>query len=120
MFDRIEPAEAQLRVQAGAALIDGGIGAAHDEIGLVVGDIEFVAHHLPEGRSGALAAICFADVEGGGVVGMNRDPRIQLTVVGVRIRTRCRWRGGLRVRFRSQMADADHENACALQEIPAR
>ena len=73
---------------ARSALIDGDVGAAHDAGGLVVGDVQFVGHHLPEGGAGALAAVRLADVEGRGVVLVNDDPRIELSEVGVGIRTR--------------------------------
>ena len=53
---------------ARSALVDGDVGAAHDAGGLVVGDVQFIGHHLPEGRAGALAAVRLADVEGRGVV----------------------------------------------------
>ena len=64
---------------ARSALIDGDVGAAHDEVVFVVCDVQFIGHHLPEGRSGALAAVRLADVEGRRAVLMNDDPRIELS-----------------------------------------
>ena len=83
-LDRIRPAR--------SALIDRDVGAAHDAAGLVVRDVELVGHHLAEGGAGALAAVGLADVEGGGVVFVNDDPRIELTEVGVGIGSRARLR----------------------------
>ena len=45
---------------------------------LVVGDIELVGHHLPKCRSRALTTVRLSHVERRCVVGMNRDPRIEL------------------------------------------
>ena len=72
---------------ARAALVRRGIGAAHDEARLRVRHVELVAHHLPERRARALAAIRFADEEGGGVVRVNHDPRVKRKKIGVGVRT---------------------------------
>ena len=78
-----------------AALVRRDIRAAHDEAGLVVGDIQFVAHHLPERSARTLAAIGLADEERRSVVGMNHDPGVELQEVGIGIRagSSCRCRG---------------------------
>ena len=111
------------RRTAGAALIDGDVRAAHDAGGLVVGDVQFIGHHLPEGRSGALAAVRLADVKGRGVVLMDDDPRIELPEVGVGIRTRARPRRFGRPpaceRAGAGGAEAHDQQARALEEVPA-
>ena len=72
---------------ARSSLIGSDVGDTHDETRLVVGDVELVAHHLPECRAGALAAVRLADEERSGVVGMDHDPGVELPEIGVRIRT---------------------------------
>ena len=71
-----------------AALVGRDVRAAHDEARLVVSDVELVAHHLPERRARALAAIGLADEERGRVVRMDQDPRVELAKVAVGIRAR--------------------------------
>jgi hypothetical protein len=71
---------------AGAALVRRGVGASHDQAGLAIGDIEFIAHHLPERGARALAAIGLADKKRRAVVGMDDDPSVELPEVGVGIR----------------------------------
>ena len=114
---------------AGTALVDRDIRAAHDAGGLGEGEVQFVGHDLPEGRSRALAAIRFADVERRGIVLMNHDPRIDLAEVGVGIRTGAgAWAaaGGLSFRFRherrsrARSAEGHGEHACVPEEVPAR
>ena len=91
--------------------------------GLVVGDVQLVAHHLPEGGAGALAAIGLADVERCGVVGMNHDPGVELQEVGIGIGA-----GGGCAAFRGkrvgagQSGDAQADDQCAgsLEETAAR
>ena len=65
-FDRIRPTR--------PALIDRNVGAAHDQRGLLEGDVQLVAHQLEEGGSGALPPVGLADVEGRRAVLVNRDP----------------------------------------------
>ena len=72
---------------AGSALVDGDVGAAHDARGVVVRDVQFIGHHLPEGGPGALAAVRLPNVKSCGVVFVNDDPRIELPEVGVGIGT---------------------------------
>ncbi len=71
---------------ARAALVRRDVGAAHHEAGPVVGDVQLVAHHLPECGARALAAIGLADEERGGVVGMDDDPGVQLQEIRIRLR----------------------------------
>src|SRR5206468_6080672 len=104
---------------AGSALVDGDVGAAHDASGLVVCDVQFIGHHLPESGAGALATVRLPDVEGRCVVFVNDDPRIELSEVGVRIgarslgtRIRGKWTGCRR------RAEADDEQSRTLDEVP--
>ena len=93
---------------ARAALVGSDVRAAHDEARLVVGDVELVAHHLPERRAGALAAIRLADEERGRVVRMDHDPRVELPKVAIGIRT-----GADRLRERARAgncADAEAQD----------
>ena len=71
---------------AGPTLIDGVVRAAHHAAGLVVRDVELVAHDLAERRAGALAEIGLADEERRGVVLADHDPRIELAEIGIGIR----------------------------------
>ena len=102
------------------ALVGRDVRAAHDEARLVVGDVELVAHHLPERGTRPLAAICFADEERGRVVRMDHDPGVELAKVAVGIRTRtdrlqrARARRGLlpTLKLRTKAPD-DREKAAA-------
>ena len=98
---------------ARAALVHRHVSTAHDEACFVVGDVQLIGHHLPEGRAGALATVRLAHVEGGGVVLMNDDPGVELAEVGVRIRARRRC-------YRSLRVQAHHQQARALQKRPSR
>ena len=71
-----------------STLIDRVVRAAHHATGLVVGNVELVRHDLPERRAGALAQVGLADKEGGGVVGADDDPGVELQEVGVGIGAR--------------------------------
>ena len=88
---------------ARAALVRRDVRAAHHEAGLVVGDVQFVAHHLPERSARALAAIGLADEERCGVVGMNHDPGVELQKVGIGIGAG--WRLRLPRRARQRRAE---------------
>ena len=102
-----------------SALIDGDVGAAHDAGGFVVCDVEFIGHHLPEGRPCTLATVRLSDVEGRRVVLMNDDPRIELSEVGVGIRTSSPCALRRRSRFGARSGAVAHdEQAGALQEVP--
>jgi hypothetical protein len=48
---------------AGAALVDGDVGGAHDAGRVLERDVEFVGHHLAERRAGSLSAVGLADEE---------------------------------------------------------
>ena len=110
---------------ARAALIDGEVGAAHDQAGLVVGDVELVRHHLAERRSRALTEIRLADVERGGAVRTDDDPGVELAEIEIGIgaaalRRRaslCAGQGEVGVR---DGADADDEVAGILEEVSTR
>jgi len=60
---------------AGPALVGGDVRATHDEAGLVVRDVELVAHHLPERGARALAAVGLA------VPGKAMDARLQVAQI---------------------------------------
>ena len=112
------------RRAARAALIDGDVGAAHDAGGLVEGDVQLVGHHLAERGAGALAEVGLADVERGGVVLVNDDPRIELPEIGIGIRTCALERGAAcasaSVRPGSAVrAEAHREQSRASEEVPA-
>ena len=106
---------------ARAALVHGVVGAAHDAARPVERDVELVGHHLAECGAGALAAVRLADVERGGVVFVNDNPRIELAKIGIGIRTRA-----LRACVRRKRAgkpagaEADDEQARTLEERTAR
>ena len=113
---------------ARSALINGDVCAAHDEAGFVVRDVEFIGHDLPKGRPGTLATIRLPDIESRSVVLMNDDPRIELSEVGVGIRTSSL---GRRFGARSPCpsgertgtgngrgAEAHDEQARAFEEVP--
>jgi hypothetical protein len=108
---------------AGAALVHGDVGAAHDASGVVVGDVQLVRHHLAECGTGALAAVRLPDVEGGGAAFIDDNPRIELAEIQVRIGA-----GGLSARVGERAersgdrrrADAHHEQPRTLQECPPR
>ncbi len=111
------------RRPAGTALVDGDVRTAHDAGGLVVGDVQFIGHQLPETCPGALAAVRLPDIECRGAVLMDDDPRIELSEVGVGIRT-CSRRDGLGSRCRGERAgargaEAHHQQARALEQVPA-
>jgi hypothetical protein len=94
---------------AGPALIDRHVGAAHDARRLVVLHVELVGHQLTEGRPGSLSAVGLADEERRGVVLMDRDPRVELPEVGIRIRAGNLHRGFERAGvFRRRDADDQH------------
>ena len=105
---------------ARAALVGPLVGGAHDETRLVVGHVELVAHHLPERRARALAAVRLADEERRRVVRMDDDPRVELKEIGVGIRARA---DGLRERAPAGHAadrDADDQRARRREEAAAR
>ena len=106
---------------ARATLVRRDVGRTHDELRAVVRDIQLVTHHLPVGGAGALATIRLADEEGGGVVRMDDDPRIQLQEIPVRPRTGTR---GLRCEGTDTGhggdAEADDEGARTHEEAAAR
>ena len=81
---------------ARAALIDGDVGAAHHAGRVLERDVELVRHDLAERGAGALAEIGLADEERRGVVGTNDDPRVELQVIEIGIRS-----GGARPRCRN-------------------
>ena len=97
----------------GSALVDGDVRAAHHAAGAVVGDVQFVGHDLTEGGAGALPEVGLADVERGGVVGTDDDPRVELPEVGIRIRAgRLHHRVAEAVGLqRWQRAEADDQHA---------
>ena len=123
------PAVGLNRIRAArSALIDGRVGAAHDAGGLVVRDVQFIRHHLPEGRARPLTAVCFPDIEGGRAVLANDDPRIELSEVWIGIRTtglgRRRGLVGPRRVERTCVghrrgANAHDEQARTLEEVPS-
>ena len=106
------------RVRAArAALVHGQVGAPHDHRGPVEGDVELVAHHLPGGGPGALAAVRLADVEGRAAVLVHDQPRVELEKVGIGIGTVGRRLGREAFAGRAQGAQAEDEEARGLEEV---
>src|SRR5690606_15418792 len=92
----------------------------HYQTRLLVGHVEFVAHHLPERGTGALAAIGLADEEGSRVVGMDDDPGVELQEIRVGVGAgieRLRQHAG--TGYRTD-AEAQHQGAGRGEEITAR
>ncbi len=105
----------------GAALIRGDVRAAHDEAGAVVGDVQFVADHLPIGGAGSLAAIGLANKERRRVVGVDHDPGVELQEVGIGIRSGyCGFRGNSIAAGQGDHSHREHQRTGPLQEIPSR
>jgi 4-methylaminobutanoate oxidase (formaldehyde-forming) len=105
---------------ARAALVGRRVGAAHYEAGVVVGDVELVAHELPEGRAGALTTVGLADEKGRGIIRVDHDPGVELEKIGVRIGTCAR---GLREHLAGRTgpdAATDDQRARGFEEIPPR
>src|SRR5690606_11282528 len=91
--------------------------AAHDNARVFPGQVQFVTHHLPEGRARALPAVGLADEEGGAVVGVDHDPGIELEVVRLGPGA-----GSLRQQGSSRhtgKTGADTEGAGTFQEVAA-
>ena len=111
---------------AGAALVRGDVGAPHHAGGALVGEVELRGHHLAERRAGALPEVGLADVEGRGVVGPDRDPRIQLAEVGIGIRAGALRGGELGAEPEAggagdrEGAQADDQHAAGRQEVATR
>src|SRR5207247_9683786 len=90
--------------------------------------VQLIRHHLPESPPGTLATVGPSDIEGRRVVLMHDDPRIELSEVGVGIRTSSL---GRRFGARSPCpsgertgtgngrgAEAHDEQARAFEEVP--
>ena len=113
-LDRVGPSR--------SALIDSLVGAAHDEGGHVVGDVELVAHDLARGRPGALAAVGLADVEGGGAVLVDDQPGVELEEIGVGVEGRLARVGGggpAAHAGRAQAGETEDEEPRGLEEVAA-
>ena len=63
----------------------------------IEGDVELVGHQLAEAGAGALTGVRLADKEGGGVVLVDDDPRVDLMEIWIRIGPCSLRRGALSV-----------------------
>src|SRR5262249_47522091 len=82
---------------ARSTLIGSRVGVAHDESALVIGEIQFIAHHLAISRTCTLTAISFTNIECCCAVRVNDDPRVELLVIWIGIQTPSLCRRALRL-----------------------